>query len=182
MTEPNGKFQPELYRNYLLILAHALLHSQPKLKNRFDASDFVQDALLKAHKKLNTFRGDHQNFTAWLRRILKNIVLDAARKHCPEIDKEIERPICESFDNSSERLLTLIPANSASPSQDIIQARYVADRLAALNSNQRMVLLLYYLLGCSVPEIAQKMNTSKPAVAGLIRRGLEKLREPPTID
>jgi RNA polymerase sigma-70 factor (ECF subfamily) len=179
MTEPNGKFQPERYRNYLLILARARLRSWPRMRRKFDASDVVQDVLLKAHVALPQFMGDsEQKFTAWLHAILKNTLLDDFRKHRTAIDKEIEYSISESLHTWSERLLQ-IPANSTSPSQYMIRkerARDVADMVATLPPDQQTAVVLHYLLECPVPEIAREMNRTAASVAGLLRRALTSLR------
>jgi RNA polymerase sigma-70 factor, ECF subfamily len=179
MTESSNKLQPEQYRNYLLILARTLLRSWPRMQRKFDASDVVQDALLKAHVALPQFNGDtEQKFTAWLRTILKNTLMDDFRKHRVEINQEIENSISQSLDSSSQ-LLMHIPANSTSPSQYVIRkerARYVADMVATLLPDQQTVVVLHYLLECSVPEIAKEINRTEASVAGLLRRALTNLR------
>lgn len=179
MTEPNGRFQPEQYRNYLLVLARARLRSWPRMQRKFDASDVVQEALLKAHVALPQFMGNtEQKFTAWLHTILKNTLLDDFRKHRTAVDKEIEYSISESLDTWSERLLQ-IPANATSPSQYIIRkerARYIADMVAALSPDQQTAVVLHYLLEYPVSEIAREMNRTEAGVAGLLRRALTNLR------
>src|SRR2546428_3632227 len=57
------------------------------------------------------------------------------------------------------------------------RARYLADHLAALPSDQQMAMELHHLAGYSISEIAERMAKSKASVAGLLRRGLEQLRE-----
>ena len=179
MTDPNGKFQPEQYRNYLLVLAWAQLRSWSGMRRKFDASDVVQEALLKAHIALPQFRGDtEREFTAWLQTILKRTLLDDFRRHRKEIDKEIECSISKSLDTSSDRLLQ-IPASSTSPSQYMIRkerARYVADMVATLPSDQKTAVVLHYLLECPVSEIAEEMQRTAASVAGLLRRALANLR------
>lgn len=181
MTELNNKFQPEGYRNYLLILARTLLRSWPRMRRKFGASDVVQDALLKAHVALPQFHGDTEpEFTAWLRTILKNTLMDDFRKHRAEIDQEVENSISETLETSSE-LLKQIPAHSTSPSQTMIRkerARYVADMVATLPPDQQTAVVLHYLLERPVSEIAREMNRTEPSVAGLLRRALKSLRNP----
>jgi len=182
MTEATKRFQPALYRGYLRVLARVELRSWPKLQNKIDASDVVQEALLQAVVALPQFRGqtDHE-FAAWLRAILANKLADAARHFGRQKrDAGLEQSFRESLDNSAERLVRQIPADSTSPSQHIIRkdkARYVAECVSALPPDQQMVVELHYLSEYSVPEIAEEMNKSKASVAGLLRRGLANLRE-----
>jgi RNA polymerase sigma-70 factor (ECF subfamily) len=57
-----------------------------------------------------------------------------------------------------------------------ISRRCLADALAQLPADQRTAVELKKLHGCSVADIAKEMGKSRAAVAGLIRRGLERLR------
>jgi RNA polymerase sigma-70 factor (ECF subfamily) len=70
----------ELYRNYLRLLARALI-SQP-LRARFDASDLVQETFLKAHREFAAFVGSSEpELVVWLRQILVRTVADQVKRH-----------------------------------------------------------------------------------------------------
>ena len=49
--------------------------------------------------------------------------------------------------------------------------------LAHLNDDQRCAIELHHLQGISITEVAELMGRSRPAIAGLLFRGLNKLRE-----
>src|SRR5207245_5606949 len=122
MTEATKRFQPALYRGYLRVLARVELRSWPKLQNKIDASDVVQEALLQAVVALPQFRGqtDHE-FAAWLRAILANKLTDAARHFArKKRDVALERSIREKLDDSASRLERQIPADATSPSQRVM--------------------------------------------------------------
>ena len=66
----------------VLVVRHQdrLFHSLVSmLKSRDDALDIAQSALLQAHRKLDTFRGDSA-FYSWLYRIAVNLALSWLRK------------------------------------------------------------------------------------------------------
>ena len=180
MEEPN-QFQPELFRTYLRVLARVALRRTGALRNKIDASDLVQSALLQAVVALPQFRGHTtQEVAAWLRRILANRLADKARHfHRHKRDAALEDSYCETLEDSARRLAQ-IPANLTTASQYVMRnekARYVAECLAALSPDQQMVVELHHLEGYSVAEISERMNKSTAGVAGLLRRGLENLRE-----
>ncbi|PYS09950.1 MAG: hypothetical protein DMG17_25805 [Acidobacteria bacterium] len=181
MIEGGKQFQPELFRKYLRVLAQVALRSRGALQNKIDASDLVQSALLQAIEALPQFRGQtDQEFAAWLRRILANKLADKARHfRRQKRDAALEESYRETLDDSARRL-EQIPADLTTPSRHVMQnerARYLADHLAALPSDQQMAMELHHLAGYSISEIAERMAKSKASVAGLLRRGLEQLRE-----
>jgi RNA polymerase sigma-70 factor (ECF subfamily) len=70
----------ELYREYLRLLAQ--LQINRRLRQKFDASDVVQDVFLQVQRHIPEFRGATEGeFLAWLRKILASCVLKAVR-HC----------------------------------------------------------------------------------------------------
>lgn len=65
-------------RNYLLLVANQDLGSD--LHAKMGASDIVQQTMISACQKFQQFRGSSEDeLIAWLRRILKNDILDARR-------------------------------------------------------------------------------------------------------
>ena len=71
-------------------------------------------------------------------------------------------------------------AQDASPSQQAErneQLLELAQRLAQLPELQREVLLLRHCQGWSLADIGQHLGRSRAAVASLLRRGLQQLRE-----
>ena len=68
----------EKFRDYLLVLARAHLASQ--LRAKLDASDAVQQTLLRAHTGRGQFNGRTEaELAAWLRRILANVLTGSVR-------------------------------------------------------------------------------------------------------
>jgi RNA polymerase sigma-70 factor (ECF subfamily) len=49
--------------------------------------------------------------------------------------------------------------------------------LAQLPEDQRQALEMHYLEGCTVPAVAEQMDRTERSVAGLVRRGLQALRQ-----
>ena len=70
----------ELYRNYLRVLARALIGQA--LQVRLDASDLVQETYLKAHREFAQFLGGgERELIGWLRQILVRTLANQAKHH-----------------------------------------------------------------------------------------------------
>ena len=66
------------YRQYLLLLARVEI--DPRLREKMDPSDIVQQTMLDAYQKRDQFRGTSgAERAAWLRQILANNLVDALR-------------------------------------------------------------------------------------------------------
>jgi RNA polymerase sigma-70 factor (ECF subfamily) len=170
----------EGYRDYLRLLARVQL--SPRLQAKVDASDIVQQTLLEAHKCRGQFRGQSEaERLAWLRAILANVLAAAARRFSAGArDLGRERSLEAEVDLSSSRLECLLAADQTSPSQRAVRGEdllRLAHALACLPPDQRQVVEMHHLAGMPLAEVAARMGRSRPAVAGLLFRGLNKLRE-----
>ncbi len=104
----------EDYREYLHLLAR--LQLDPRLRGKIDPSDLVQQTLVKAYQNRGQFRGDTEAEQAgWLRRILANTLIDAARKFRRELD--VHTPLEQAVDASSARIEAWLAADQSSPSE-----------------------------------------------------------------
>jgi RNA polymerase sigma-70 factor (ECF subfamily) len=168
----------ETFRDYLLLLAR--LQVDRRGLGWIDASDLVQQTLLRAHQNRDQCRGttDAQR-AAWLRAILAHELAEAARK----IDRRGEHrrlSLEVALEESSVRLEGWLQSGSTSPSGRVMrqeQLQRLAGALARLPDDQRLALELHHLQGLAVQEVSRRMGRSTPAVAGLLRRGLAALRE-----
>jgi RNA polymerase sigma-70 factor (ECF subfamily) len=169
----------EEFRSYLLLLARLQLEGGPR--NRIDASDVVQQTLLEAHAKADQFHGDDSALTAWLRQALANNLRDAWRAlHKGKRDIRREQTVAQAVERSSARLEGMLAAPQSSPSQRAVRNEdllRLADALRRLPEPQREAIVLHHLQGCSLVKTAQCLGKTDAAVAGLLHRGLKKLRK-----
>ncbi len=170
----------EGYREYLRLLARLQLH--PRLQTKLDASDIVQQTLLQAHTSRAQFRGRTEaEWLAWLRAIMANVLAAAARRFATEArDLGRERSLEVELDLSSSRLERLLVADQSSPSDRTVRSEEVlrlAQAIAHLPLDQQRAVEMHYLKGLPVAEVASLMNRSRPAIMGLLFRGLKRLRE-----
>jgi RNA polymerase sigma-70 factor, ECF subfamily len=171
---------PEQYRSYLRLIAR--LQLPPQIAAKIDASDIVQETMLNAHRALGDFRGkSREEWVAWLRQILKRTILHAARDWGRECrDVKLERPIAASVDASSARLETYLAADVTSPSLQAGRNERLVRLAAALETlpaEQCEAIELHYWHGWTLAAIGEHQGRSTGSVAGLVHRGLAKLRD-----
>jgi RNA polymerase sigma-70 factor (ECF subfamily) len=178
MTRTAEKLALESYQEYLRLLARMQL--DPRLRSRLDPSDVVQQTLLKAHEKRAEFRGSSPpELMGWLRCILSNTMADAVRKLLRQ-KGDLHYSLETALQESSSRLEAWIKNEEPTPGHKLLreeQLLHLAKALSQLPDDQRMALELRHLQGYSLPAITEIMGRSKAAVAGLLRRGLKRLRE-----
>jgi RNA polymerase sigma-70 factor (ECF subfamily) len=181
MAEESSAARPlERYREYLRVLARLQLDA--RLQAKLDASDLVQEALLKAHEKRGQFRGTTEaEFTAWLRQILADQLAKAARHYGTEgRDVGLERSLEDALSASAARLEAWLqdqapqPGGQAARNEEVLR---LSAALARLPDDQQTAVELKHLKGLPASEVAAQMGKSTRAVAGLLLRGLRRLRQ-----
>jgi RNA polymerase sigma-70 factor, ECF subfamily len=177
-----GEFGPALERCRAYVRLLAQLNENPRLRSKVDASDIVQQTLLQAHQAMAQFRGRSElELRAWLRQILASNLAHAARdfgRDKRDINKE--RSLNASLDASSARIEAWLIGRESSPSQKVQhheQVALLAEALATLPEAQREAVILHYWQDWSVIAIAEHLGRSSTAVAGLLKRGLQQLRQ-----
>jgi RNA polymerase sigma-70 factor (ECF subfamily) len=176
-----GEWHPERYRDLLCMLARQI-QLDARLRRRFDASDLVQEALLKATENLGQFRGGTEaELVKWLQEILQNALADALRRaRALKRDVGREEALAVVVNDSSARLRNWLVAPDSSPSQRADreeQLLRLAAALAQLPEDQRDVVILRDSLDTPVRSIAEQLGRTEKAVAGLLLRGRRKLRD-----
>ena len=177
----SSSLQPDLepFRGYLHLLAG--LHLDRRLRGKLDASDLVQQTLLRAQAALPEFRErSPEVLAAWLRKILANELIDAAR-HFRRDRRDLarERSLQADLDQSASGLQGWLAADQTSPSAAAVRNEELlrlANALLELPEEMRDVVVLKHLRNVPLQEIAAQTGRTVPAVAGLLRRGLAKLR------
>jgi RNA polymerase sigma-70 factor (ECF subfamily) len=131
------------------------------------AHDVVQDGFVRAFRHLGRC-GDPERFDGWLFRIVSNLCRTAATKR--------SRRRTEALDDHAPRL----EADGPDPEQQAV-ASAVRDRIrSALEKiplDQREAIVLMYLHGHSVKDIAERTEASESAVKMRLKRGRDALKD-----
>ena len=124
------------------------------------ADDIAQEALIKAYIGLDTLN-DHQRFKAWVFRIAYTSFLSHKRS--------IGQPMV------GEEHMTGVAAEERADAGFRYQALYAA--LDKLSPKERTSVVLYYMEGYSIKEVAAITSSKEDAVKQHLSRGRAHLRE-----
>jgi RNA polymerase sigma-70 factor, ECF subfamily len=153
------------------------------LARRLDASDVVQDVLIKASQRLGDYlRNPVMPFHLWLRQIARDQMIDEHRRHRGAARRSLDReqPMAAAFlDRSALDLAAqlrdpgLTPAAAALRGE--LERRFQAV-LRQLGDDDREIILLRHFEQLSNGEAATALGLSEAAAAMRHLRALRRLR------
>ena len=124
-SDGNPPMQEQLdqYRDYLRFLADVKLDR--RLRGRIDASDIVQETMVKACAAWDQCTGEAAGQrVAWLRQILMRTILHAVRdERRAKRDVGREQRLDRALDESTRRIECFLAADQTSPSVSLQQAQ-----------------------------------------------------------
>ena len=139
-------------------------------RNREDAADAVQEAMISAFRRAETFRGDAA-VSSWLHRITVNAALDriANRKRQPTSsidDVESELGAASVQSGSTTRAFGQVEANLE-----------ISKALSDLSEDRRSAIILVDLYGYSLAEAADILDIPEGTVKSRLSRARTQLAE-----
>jgi RNA polymerase sigma-70 factor (ECF subfamily) len=142
--------------------------------NPEDAADALQEAMISAFRRADSFRGDAL-VTTWLHRIVVNAGLDRLRRN----KVRAARPLPDDLDEYAERGAVLASGDaSADPESRAVLSDRRAAVLAALDQlppEQKAAIVLVDLEGFPVEEAAQVLDCPSGTVKSRCARGRARL-------
>jgi len=137
------------------------------MRHREEAADALQEALIAAFRRADSFRGEAA-VTTWLHRVVVNACLDRIRRN------KVRRaePLPEDVDRSVD-LATRAPDRD--PLEVKEQRADVANALSQINPDQRAALVLVDMQGYSVEQAAVMLGCAVGTIKSRCSRGRAKL-------
>jgi RNA polymerase sigma-70 factor, ECF subfamily len=132
--------------------------------DRHEAEDVTQDAYLRVHRSLRTFRGE-SSFRTWLYRVVVNAATTHLRRRGRFGDLGDEPDLVF-------RLAEPTPAEAAEVDQDELRRA-----LATLPDAQRVVVVMKDAYGFTCQEIAEDIGISEGAVKVRLHRARKRLKD-----
>jgi RNA polymerase sigma factor (sigma-70 family) len=155
----------ELYQRWVFNLALRMLGSAET------AEDATQDTFVSAYRAIARFRGG--SFKAWVFKIAANSCRDKMRS--------ARRASVTSLDNLIAEAGDFIADDDTESPEDYAErrelGRLLADSLARLPEDQRLVVMLSDVQGLSYEEIAQVTGASLGTVKSRLNRARSRLRD-----
>lgn len=156
--EGDEKAQFRLYKLYYKAMYSVSLRI---VNNEVDAEDIMQEAFLKAFRKIKTYKGE-VSFGAWLKKIVVNRSLDYLKKRKVHFEEINERT-------------TEIPDYQFKPKK--VDVKAIKKAIQKLPDGYRVVLTLYLIEGYDHDEISQILGISNSASRTQLLRAKRKLKE-----
>jgi RNA polymerase sigma-70 factor (subfamily 1) len=170
----------EKYRAYLETLT--FIQIDPRLRGKFGLSDVIQNTLLEASGTPERIAAmDSAAQKHWLRCMLLNNLKDEIERYLTK-GRNVgrERSLDEAAEASSRRVCGVLAAEESTPSEKLSKkevARRVLEALSQLPVREREALTLQQYHGWKLAEIAEHLECTTNAVAGLQARGRARLRK-----
>lgn len=155
------------------------------LGRRVDASDVVQEVLLKANQRLADYlRDPAMPFHLWLRQIARDHVIDEHRRHRVAARRSLDReqPLAGAAfaDRSSVELAAQLrdpdPTPAAAAVRHELERRF-REALERLGEDDREIVLLRHFEQLSNGEAARALGISEAAAGMRHLRALRRLRD-----
>ncbi len=175
-----------LYRNYMRMVVRTGLG--PKLRERVELSDVVQETLVEVIRQFPQFTGQNEAaLVGWLRRLVGQKLADLGRYHSrakrsaggPDVPLDAAWDLPGGEGSHEGKLLDMLALSQTSPSEAASNRELtvlLADALAALPEAEAEVLWLYHAENLSFEGIGDRMGVSRKSIRGIWARGLKSLK------
>jgi RNA polymerase sigma factor (sigma-70 family) len=131
-----------------------------------EAADALQDALLSAFRRAETYRGEAA-VTTWLHRVVVNACMDRHRR------RRVRQT--EPLPSQEDRMAELGIAPEADPAEVLEARSTVLEALEHLKPEQRAAIVLVDMEGYSVQEAASILECAEGTVKSRCARGRARL-------
>ena len=158
--EGDSAAMTELYEHYRSRIYGYLFY---RVGDTHQAEDLTAEVFLRVVEKLPGYRFQAIPFQAWLFQIARNLAIDHYRKTNAHPMVELDANLItnhESPEQATERSVI---------------ARQLKQALDRLTTEQCDVIVLRFLVGMPVQQVAETLNKSEGSVKALQARGLEAL-------
>lgn len=160
------------------------LRLDPRIRDRFDPADVVQEACVQAVRRLPEYARDpSMPFFLWLRYLTGQELLALHRRHLGAEMRDVRRQVPlrrhdfpeASADSVSDQLVRSMTTPSQVAAREEVRGR-VREALDRLDPSDREVLLLRHFEQLSNAEVAEELGLKESAASKRYLRALQDLK------
>ena len=174
-----------LQRHRAALLRMADMRLDPKIRQRVDASDIIQDVMIEANRRLQTYLEDPvMPFHLWLRQIATDRLIDTYRRHRVSkkrsVDLEQAPVVAANLDHSTIQFGPLIPDGELTPAAAAIQAemqRTFEAAIEVMDETDREIIVMRHFEKLTNQEVSQVLGLTEPAASMRYLRAVRRLRK-----
>lgn len=156
-----------------------------KIQRRVDVSDIVQEVLIEANRRLETYlQNPAMPFHLWVRHIARDRIIDAHRRHRSSAKRSVDREqamvVPGGMNRSSIMLAGRLIDKGKSPVTETMEkelARHVEQAITELDELDAEVIVMRHYEQLTNQEIAQALELTEPAASMRYLRAVRRLRE-----
>lgn len=152
----------DLYQQHHLSIFRYLFY---RTSDAHVAEDLTSEVFIRMIRSLPGYQPQEVPFLAWLFQIARNLSIDHYRK----VSKDQLVPLEETLNAGHDDLTKTVDHR--------LTSQTLSNALEALSEDQRDVIVLRFVAGMPIAEVAQSLSKSEDAIKGLQHRGLIALRQ-----
>ncbi len=137
--------------------------------NHHDAEDLSQEVFIKAHRSLDSFRGE-ASFFSWLYRIAVNTYLNKKRKKAVS-----HMTLWDDFEHITQGAGA--PDGPDTEAERSTMQAHIEASLEVLSEKERSAFVLKHYHGYKIREIAEMLDVAQGTIKSHLYRATRKLRD-----
>lgn len=156
-----------------------------KIRQRVDASDIVQEALIEVNRRLPTYlENPVMPFHLWVRQIMTDRLIDAHRRHRVSkkrtVDLEQAPVVAANLDHSTIQFGNQVTDGELTPAAAAIQnemQRKFEAAIEEMDDQDQEIIVMRHFENLTNQEVAQVLGLTEPAASMRYLRAMRRLRK-----
>ena len=161
------------------------MRMDPKIRQRVDASDIVQEAMMEANRRMPTFlENPAMPFHLWIRQIATDRLIDQHRRHRVSqkrsVDLEQAPVVAANLDHSTIHFDGQLHDPEMTPAKAAIQAemqRRFEQAIEEMDERDQEIIVMRHFEKLSNQEVASVLSLSEPAASMRYLRAIRRLKQ-----
>lgn len=163
----------------------AEMRLDPKIRQRVDASDIIQEVMIEANRRLQKYLDNPiMPFHLWLRQMTQDRIIDAHRRHRVSkkrsVDLEQAPVVASNLDHSTIQFGPQVTDSELTPQAAAIRnelQRRFESAVDEMDDIDQEIIVMRHYEKLTNQEVAQVLKLSEPAASMRYLRAIRRLRQ-----